>query len=376
MKILVLNYEFPPVGGGGGRASADLSQALAARGHDIQVLTTWVPGLEKSESFEGFEIRRVRSGRRSPFRASFLSMAGYLVSALIPGLRIIREWKPDIIHAHFAVPTGALAYALFKLTRTPYILTAHLGDVPGGVPEKTEQWFRFFFPMTSMIWTTSRAVIAVSEYTRDLALQHYPVEISVIPNGVDLNSVDPGSIEVNHPPRILFAGRFMVQKDPVGIVRTLAGIRKLQWECMMLGDGPLRGEIEGAITEVGLSDRIHLKGWVKPEEVLEWMRKSDLLFMPSRSEGLSVVGVQALAMGLAIVAGRVGGFTDLVAEGENGWLYTPEDYPGMQIGLATLLGNPDRLLSARRRSRELASKFDIGTIAKDYEDVFVAASIT
>ena len=72
-------------------------------------------------------------------------------------MKLAREWKPDLIHVHFAVPAGALAWILRRLTGIPYVLTAHLGDVPGGVPEKTGRWFRWIYPFTPPIWKKSEA---------------------------------------------------------------------------------------------------------------------------------------------------------------------------------------------------------------------------
>ncbi len=91
MKILVLNYEFPPVGGGGGKACADLCKALAARGHELRVLTTMVPGLAGREKVDGYNVRRIITGRRSLFRASFFSMAGFIVAGFLPGLQLLRR---------------------------------------------------------------------------------------------------------------------------------------------------------------------------------------------------------------------------------------------------------------------------------------------
>ena len=142
MRILILNYEFPPVGGGGGRASAELGEALVERGHELSVITSHAESLSRSETKYGMNVVRVPTGRRALYRASFATMARYVLSGFRPGLSLIRSWRPEAMHAHFAVPTGALAYVLSRLTGVPYVLTVHLGDVPGGVPEKTTRWFR------------------------------------------------------------------------------------------------------------------------------------------------------------------------------------------------------------------------------------------
>jgi len=371
MRILVLNHEFPPIGGGGGRAAEGICQILAKRGHEIKVLTSRIKGSPQEEERDGFHIIRLPAFRTQPFQASFLSMATYVLFGLWSGFHLIRRFKPDVIHVHFAVPAGALAWMLSKLTGVPYVLTAHLGDVPGGVPEKTSDWFRWVFPFTGLIWRDAAVRVAVSEYTRDLALKHYTEEILVIPNGVDVELMKPRSLEVKDQPVIVFAGRFATQKAPVQVVRTLNEIKDLTWKCVMIGDGVLMPNVRKAIAEFGLEDRFELTGWITPEEVMERFEKSSILFMPSLSEGLPVVGVQALAKGLAIVASRVGGFVDLVDDGRNGNLIESGNREGFQIKLRALLENPNRLLSLRQSSLEKAKSFEISRIAERYETIFM-----
>jgi glycosyltransferase involved in cell wall biosynthesis len=371
MRILILIHEFPPVGGGGGRVAQDISQALVRRGHEVAILTAHLKGLPRQENVGGVQVIRIPSLRRQSYRADMAAMAAYIVAGLWAGCRLIRRWRPDVIHVHFAVPAGALAWALSRLTRVPYVLTTHLGDVPGGVPDKTSGWFRWLLPFTPPIWKAARYVTAVSEFTRQLALQHYPVDIRVVPNGVDLQSLKPEKIAIQDPPVIVFAGRFVPQKNPLQIVATLAGMQDLSWRCAMLGDGPLLKEVKQAIGRYGLEGRFTLMdGWVTPEEVIARFSKSDILFMPSLSEGLPVVGVQALAMGLAIVAGRVGGFLGLVEQGKNGFLCAPDDRAGLEAALRTLLADKSTLLSARSESRRLAERFDLLRIVDTYEAIF------
>lgn len=367
MRILTVIYEFPPIGGGGGRAAYDICRGLAARGHQIAVLTAHMPGLPFEENKDGIRLVRISSLRRETFAASFTTMLAYVIAGLWAGLRLIRLDRPDIIHTHFAVPSGALAWALSILTGTPYILTAHLGDVPGGVPEKTGKWFRWIEPFTRPIWIRAKRVIAVSEHTRQLALKHYPVDVQVIHNGADVQHLSPSRIKVNVPPRLVFAGRFVPQKNPLGIVRTLSQLKELDWQCAMLGDGPLFEEVKREIEEAGLDGRVSLPGWVTPEVVLEQFSQSDILFMPSLSEGLPVVGVQALAAGLAIVASDIGGFLDLVDDGKNGFLIKPHEIPAFAIALRGLISDSGKLLRFREASVAKARDFEIQKIVDQYQ---------
>jgi glycosyltransferase involved in cell wall biosynthesis len=107
-----------------------------------------------------------------------------------------------------------------------------------------------------------------------------------------------------------------------------------------------------------------------PEELLNAFAHSDILVMPSRSEGLSVVGVQSLGMGLALVLSDVGGNSDLVRDGENGFLFPSEDCNALTAALKKLIENPTMLQSAQQKSRELAQEFDLETVVRQYESVF------
>jgi len=369
MHILTLIYEFPPIGGGGGRAAYDICKGLVARGHQVTVLTAHMQGLPFEEYKDGIHLMRISSLRRETFIASFMTMLAYVLAGFWAGFRFIRLNRPDIIHTHFAVPSGALAWALSIFTGIPYILTAHLGDVPGGVPEKTGKWFRWIEPFTHPIWKRAKKVIAVSDYTRQLALKHYAVNIQVIHNGADVKHLSPSAIKVNTPPRLVFAGRFVPQKNPFAIVQILSDLKDLDWHCSLLGDGPLLEDVKREIEKTGLSERFDLSGWVTPDVVLDRFSKSDILLMPSLSEGLPVVGVQALATGLAIVASNIGGFFDLVDNARNGYLIDAQDIPAFSSALRGMISDPKVLLQFREASVEKSHEFDIQKIVDQYQSI-------
>ena len=350
----------------------EISHGLARLGHDVHVITTHYKDLPRQEDQDGVRVLRIPAARRAMYRASLFDMLCFVASGIWSGMRHLRRWRPDVIHVHFAVPTGPVAWVLSRLSGIPYVLTAHLGDVPGGVPDKTNRWFRWVYPFTPAIWRDAARVVAVSNHTRQLALQHYPVEIQVIPNGVDRGRLNPGELCVNRPARILFAGRFASQKNPLQIIETLKALEDLEWDCVLAGDGPLRERMTNQIRSLGLENRIRLTGWISPDEVIEWMRSSDILFMPSLSEGLPVVGVHSLAMGLAIVASPCGGFIDLVDDGVNGYLVDVNLAEGYERALRDLLTDPNRLLRARQASRTKAQAFDLRTIVGEYEELFAA----
>ena len=116
-----------------------------------------------------------------------------------------------------------------------------------------------------------------------------------------------------------------------------------------------------------MSERFNLPGWVTPDEVLHQFSKSDILFMPSSSEGLPVVGVQALAKGLAIVASRIGGFIDLVDHARNGYLIEVQDETAFSQALRELISRPEILLQFRKASIIKSRDFDIQKVVDQYQ---------
>ena len=314
-----------------------LRWSCAERGHEVKILTSLYKGLAVIEENDNLQVFRLPVCRQKLFQAGLITMGLYVVQAIINGIRIIRDWKPQLIHVHFAVPAGAAALALHRLTGIPYLLTTHLGDIPGGSPQKTKGWFRWLYPFTKPIWRNAAAITTVSEFTQSLAEKQYGVKPVVIPNGIRING--GREIKLNSPPMIIFAGRFAPQKNLDVLIDVLEQIRDLQWNCIMLGDGPLFAHIRMRVEKAGLLERISMPSWVSPDEVTRLMEKSDILFMPSLTEGLPVVGLQALETGLAIVASDIGGFIDLVEQERNGALLDPGDSPGFAKKMRSLLND-------------------------------------
>ncbi len=373
MKILEMNYEFPPVGGGGGRATEDIAIELAKLGHCVTILTARQGELPRTEVRDGFTIERIFAFRKRQDRCSVPEMVGYITAAIPAGVRLARKFKPDLIHAHFAVPTGFAAWAVSRLVGIPYVLTAHLGDVPGGTPEQTDVFFRYIKPVTVPIWHGASATTAVSSYVADLAKSAYGLDPIIIPNGVDLHKSPKDASRPNETIKFIFAGRMVQQKNLSWGLERLAALRDRKWTFDLFGDGPCRPDLEKQCLDLCLADRVRFHGWISPQDVDKEMARADILFMPSLSEGLSLTAVNALAYGLAFACSRIGGFADIVVDGQNGMSVSPADPAGFERGLAGLLDDRDRLFSMKQVSKRMASSFERKLVARRYESVLADA---
>lgn len=370
MKILVLCYEYPPVGGGGGRVAAQVARELAAKGHVVRVLTSGMRHLPKREVLDGVEVIRIESFRRSEDTCSVPEMGLYLATSWLPALGLAREFAPDVIHAHFAVPTGVLAWWLGRMTRRPYVLTAHLGDVPGGVPEQTSRLFALVDPVARLIWNSASRVTAVSGHVASLAMKAYGIDTRVIPNG--LQPLGKTEVRLQSPPRLLFVGRLSVQKNPVLAIQALAQLPDLDWSLEVIGEGPLGEAMRQEARQLKVDDRIRFHGWLAGADVARRMDESDILLMTSLHEGLPMVAVEALQHGLAIVGSDIGGMKDVVDQ-TNGFLcpLTANDFAAR---LREVLTTPGLLKGFRQGSLAKAASFDLNKSVAAYEQVLLEAA--
>ncbi len=376
MKVLVLCYEYPPIGGGGGNVAKAVAEQLVARGHEVRVQTAALGWRSTRETIGGVEVYRTASLRSVPDTCTVPEMGLYILTSFRATMRHLREWKPDVIHAHFAVPTGLLAWAVHRLTGVPYVLTAHLGDVPGGVPDQTDKMFRRIAPLARRIWRDAAAATAVSSFVKELAETAYGREVRRIVNGIDLSDSPLDATPPHRPCQLVFIGRLNPQKNPVFFIDALAQIRGLPWTLTFIGDGPLMGEVKAAITRHRLEDRIALTGWLAPAQVHAFLTSGDILCMPSVSEGLPIVGIEALKFGLAIVASDIPGLRDVIDHGVNGFRVPVGDLEAFAKKLRRLLENESVLSAMKRASWEKARRFDLSCVAHEYAHVLAEARET
>ncbi len=373
MKVLVLCYEYPPIGGGGGRVAQGIAEQLSRRGHAVRVQTAALGWHSTRETAGGVEVFRSASGRRAPDNCTVAEMGLYLATNLPPLLRQIRLWKPDVIHAHFAMPTGVLACAAKVIAGIPYVLTAHLGDVPGGVPEQTDRLFQIVNPLARKVWKGAAAATAVSSHVQKLAERAYGRPVLRILNGIDMEGATAPVTRTDPVCRLVFLGRFNPQKNPTLLIRALVGMKDVPWTLTMIGDGPLMPEVRSLIHDERLSDRIACAGWLAAPEVDRILLESSVLCMPSTSEGMPVAAIEALRRGLAIVASDIPGLHDVVAGGVNGFITPSGDARALESKLRLLCDPAGPLEAMRLESWKKAAEFAIPAIVTQYEAVLQAA---
>ncbi|HET7144262.1 MAG TPA: glycosyltransferase, partial [Anaerolineales bacterium] len=170
MRILIINSEYPPIGGGAGNASANIARCLASLGHEVSVLTAGFAGQPKLETRGGVTIHRIPALRRRQDRSTAIEQSIFIASASLRTLSLVPQLKPNATLAFFGLPSGAVAWLLKKLHRIPYIVSLRGGDVPGFRPYDFKTFHKLMGPFLRIIWRSADAVIANSNGLRDLAV--------------------------------------------------------------------------------------------------------------------------------------------------------------------------------------------------------------
>ena len=312
-------------------------------------------------------------------------MAVFMLSSIFYALKWVRRWRPDMSIAFFTIPGAPAAWALKRFYRIPYIVSLRGGDVPGFMP--TQLWFyhRVTARLIRFLWKGAQSVVANSEGLKRLALNTgRGLDIEMIPNGVDSSffsltlpphKVAPlwgqGGGEKPNPPafRLMTAGRLTEQKGIDTLLQAFAKMKphlQKPVQLWIVGDGPLRSSLEDLTAYLGIRDDVFFLGWRDRETLKTFYSSVDLFVLPSNDEGMPNVVLEAMAMGLPVVATNVAGTRELICEGKNGYLVPPKNPSALAEILIQLIHREDLLSEMARHSSVLARNYDWKTVALEY----------
>lgn len=373
MRILMINYEFPPIGGGGGNVTYYISKNLAHLGHDVHVITSSFKSLPKDEKIDGFHVHRVPVLRRSPNVCGIHEMLTYVISASAFCIRFAKKFQPDIVHVFFGIPSGPVAYVLKKLYNIPYVLFLGGRDVPRPHPDPPIYRLLYGLLMSPIksIWANAKSVVACSKGLKDLALKtNAKVNINVIPDGVDLKKFYPIKKE-NSPKivRILAIGRLVPRKGFDYLIRSLPNVVEQSQKdfCVeIIGDGPQLSELMQLAKKINVDRKVILSGAVPYDMLASKYQQADIFVLSSLAEGMPLVVLEAMASGLPIIATKVQGIDELVVDGLNGYLFNPFDYNTLSKHLIYMINNDEKRLSMGEQSQNIIKKYDWSYITDQY----------
>ncbi|MCO5234369.1 MAG: glycosyltransferase family 4 protein [Chitinophagales bacterium] len=322
LKILILNYEYPPLGGGAGIVTKHLADRFANKGYLVYIVTTWFPGEPEFSSDGNLTIVRLKSKRKVAYKSNPLEMMSWALAARKYFKEFPAELSFDICLANFTLPGGIVAQYVKKRWNIPYVILSHGHDIPWFAPKQMLAWHILAYPWIKKIMIESSKNIILTEDLKinaDKFLGSKTPKNIVIPNGMLMEHYKSGFDSQKKNVSILFVGRMVEQKDPLSFVESCKLINQLNIPAhfIMIGEGPLKSQVEKRALQLELRN-IEVLGQVSHYDVLKNYENVDLLILPSREEAMSMAVLEALSRGVYVLCTEVSGTKGLIIEGVNG----------------------------------------------------------
>ena len=376
MRILVCNYEYPPLGGGGGVTTKRLAEELAKK-HSITVLTSGYAGALDHEVVNGVNVYRVQVIRHKRMQtASLVSMFFYWPMSFVKGSHLCGLMKFDVIHSHLAIPTGPSSLMLGKRFAVPHVLSIHGGDIfdPSKKLSPHKTWGLHFAVQT--VINRSDRVHAQSLNTLGNAQKYYNVTrpIEIIPHAIsrpNFVKVDREALGFTNEDILLITiGRLVSRKGVPFLIDIMARLDNEKVRLLVIGEGPERENLEKVATERGLASRIIFKGWVSESEKFQLLNISDVYVSSALHEGFGLIFIEAMAVGLPIISFDNGGHADFLIDGKTGYMIPVGIIDSFCDRIGYLCKSPELREQFGRFNKRLAEEYFMETCAARHEKVF------
>ena len=302
MKILVLNYEYPPIGGGAAPVSKDLAIELSKEGNRVVVLTMKYGDEPYVTDEHGVTVYRLPCLRRKKASCSPVEQLTYLLSVrdFIRKNKEIQQF--DVCHAHFVIPTAEVARYIKKKYGIPYIITAHGSDVEGHNKKTTMLLMhRLLRGSWRRIVSDAYKVVSPSIYLMERMKNNYEQgKYSFISNGINYELFHKLNDVSKKQKKILVMGRIQRFKNVQFIVEAFSKIKGYdEWSLEIVGDGPYRKDIDELIERLGIQSRVHLLGWLdnKSKPLLDALSSASIYISASQFENCPMAVIESVVAG-------------------------------------------------------------------------------
>jgi len=363
-RILVLNYEFPPLGGGAGNATYYLFKEFA-QNPDIKIdlVTSSINFFHIEKFSENIAIHFLDIGKKGNLHyQSNLNLLYYSWKAFWYSKKLLKNNKYDICHAFFSIPCGYIAMNL----GLPYIVSLRGSDVPFYNKRFYLLDSLIFKRLSIKIWKNAKKVIANSLKLKELANsivreQH----IEVISNGVDIEEFKPIKNKKNSSPlKLISTGRLIERKGYKYLIESITDIKDVK--LILIGDGNLKVKLEKLAKDHNIS--ACFIGKKDHKEILQFLQKSDIFILPSLNEGMSNSILEAMAVGLPIITTDTGGSNELVKG--NGIIVRKASTADLKKAILFYINDKNLIHSHGLMSRNLAKKMSWKQVSIKYNKLY------
>jgi glycosyltransferase involved in cell wall biosynthesis len=376
----------------------DINRHLARRGHRVTVVTPGNSSMPPRESFDDVDVVRfpmelpvdLTYGRVAQTRVNFMGkvarvavMAHYLEAQFRATLAVARERGADVIHAHWAIPTGPAAVSAARSLSLPSVITMHGGDVYVN-PEQGYDFPTRWYVRPALRWTLRKAgaLTAITEDCRQHALRAGAPTRSmhVVFNGTDLRRFSPApagaAVDPRFGPNMIFACRQLFPRKGIRFLVEAAAQLKARFpdlKVVVAGDGFERPDLIALAERLGIARDVTFLGWVANADLPQYYRAAALSVIPSLEEGFGIPAAEAMGCETAVVASDAGGLPEVVEHGVTGLIVPRGDANALAEAIGGLLADPARRARMGRAGRERALRlFDWDRSAEQFEQIYAS----
>lgn len=370
MRILMLNYEYPPLGGGASNATYYLLNELSQFDDiTIDLITSSATNEFEEEKISGsVHIYKLPVGKKNLHYWTQKEIISYSRQAYKHIKKMKEQTQYDLIHAFFGIPCGAIAYSFRK--ESPYIVSLRGSDVPG-FNERFSFQYIFLKPLIRRVWRNAAAVIANSGGLKELALKtDRAAKIGIIYNGVNIEDFAQRDNRENEHIVILTVARLIKRKGIDDLIRAVPAIVKghQNIKVKIIGEGNMGAELKALAEKLKVSEYIEFLGYVPHNEISNYYSTSDVFVLPSRNEGMSNTVLEAMASGLPVITTDTGGTRELI-DG-NGIIVPIEDSDVISEAVLRLINDHKLRVSRGMKSRKIAENMSWKKVADAYYNFY------
>jgi len=317
MRILILNYEFPPIGGGGGVATKIIGEMLVEHGVDIDLLTSSFQNTKLSKST--LNIYQVPAfGRKSLQTSNSISMFSYILFGLIKYFMVLRKNEYDCIYSHFAIPSGVLGTIISRVTKRRHIINIYGGDIYDPSKKSSPHRNKFFNIVVTNILNNCNYIISDSKDLLARLRSYYRVSTKQIAFPIPYaskNRIQTANKKLVKY-KLITVSRLVSRKRVEIQIKLLKQLGK-EYSLTIIGNGPEKDNLFGLAQKLNIIENVDFVGHVSDKRKYALLNSSDMFLLTSSHEGFGIVIQEAMEHGLALAVTQNVGILDFLKINEN-----------------------------------------------------------
>lgn len=373
-KILIFSHAYYPRHVGGAEVAVkEITDRISPEDIVFHMVTLRLaPGLSDTEKIGNVLVHRVGFGNSNIWNKFWFQFAAAFRAA-----SLYRTHSYDAVWAMMAHSSGVPA-AIFKLfhPNVPYVLTLQEGDPP----EYIERRMLPLWPFFSRAFTSANVVTAISTFLgRWARIRGFGGELFIVPNGVDAEGFS--GVPIAHDGVVLITTSRLVHKNALDDVIKALVLLPAHIRFLILGTGPDEAKLKNLAHTLHVEHRVEFLGHVDREVMPAYMHASDIFIRPSRSEGMGISFVEAMAVGIPVIATQEGGISDFLFDAKRnpdkpttGWAVDKDSPEGIADAVKDILARPEQVKKVVETARALALKdYNWNFLAHDMQKAFTVA---